>query len=221
MLSLGFIAILAISAVASGTTDPVDCTVTTDFQGSTLKAAVLTGSLPADNKFPVPYRGLVWGSSFGVAEGTAMEHSGTDLNVSPYIAVDTANNFTKLMMEQYAEACLARTDSTLISYLINCTVEILDGADLSKAPIDTFRYQRTQKIDLSALKDDRFDSHKVENPQQLPVIVLRAIFHLDSTAQLIGGTSSLTSLAVLFDNFVYGLEKAPGKTAQCPGSLNA
>ncbi|KAK7943016.1 uncharacterized protein PG986_012129 [Apiospora aurea] len=53
-------------------------------------------------------------------------------------------------------------------------------------------------------------------PQQLSTILLQVTFHPDSLAQLIGGTSSLTGYGAIFDDFNYGLKKAPGSAVQCP-----
>ncbi|KAK8084797.1 hypothetical protein PG997_006068 [Apiospora hydei] len=201
---LPFIAVLAFSAIASATN--------------------ATGTLS--------WTGLDWPETFVVFQSTAIVDNinlhpnkwvfmsnGNSLTLAPRIQADTAGGFSELQMEQYSVACIARTDNALVAYLVDCTVDILDEDGPAKPPIDTFRYHKTQKIDLNVLKFGAFVTRKIEKPQQLSTILLQVTFHPDSLAQLIGGTSSLTGYGVALDDFNYGLKRAPGSTAQCPRSF--
>ncbi|KAK8120567.1 hypothetical protein PG999_004687 [Apiospora kogelbergensis] len=228
MLSLRFVAILAFSAAVSGTNDPVDCEVTTDFQDPSLRAGALSATIPMDNKLPNPYRGLEYSPEFGVYQSTAIEEilnpnrfifltNGDSLTVTPRIRVD-AVSFSQLKLEQYSTVCIARTGAALVNYLIDCTIEVLDNQDLTKPAIDTFKYKREQRVELSALKDDDFDTHKISKPQFLPALAIKVTYLPDSIAQLLGG-NPITGYGVLFDNFKYGLQKAPGGRAPCPMKL--
>ncbi|KAK6854496.1 hypothetical protein PG995_009589 [Apiospora arundinis] len=228
MHSLRFITILAFSAVVSGTNDPVDCEVTTDFQDPSLRAGVLSASVPIDNKLPSPYRGLQFYSTFRVFQSTALEQNplnpnkfiysngGDSLKLHLVNAVDGVA-FSQLKLEQYSTFCVARTDSTAVTYLIDCTVEVIAVRDPNQPVIDTFEYKKAQRIQLSALSDDFFETHKVTKLQSVPAVEFQVTFHPDSIAQLLGG-NSITGYGVSFDNFKYGLQKAPGSRAPCPST---
>lgn len=193
---------------------------------------MLSGTIATNNKLPTPYRGASWGSQFGVLQSTAVEDlvnpnklvyvgGDTATTIVTHISADSAGGFAQLKLEQYATYCIARTDNTLVVYLMDCTVDVLDDTDLSRPPFDSYRFHTEQRVDLPALKDDDFlDVHTVANPPLTPSLTLRVTFHPDSIAQLLGNTP-VTGYAVLFDNFRYGLKRSPGSRVPCPIDLSA
>ncbi|KAK8116220.1 hypothetical protein PG984_012722 [Apiospora sp. TS-2023a] len=123
MLSLRLIAILAFSALVSSTSNAVDCEVTTDFQDPSLQAAILNANLPT-----TAAENLVNPNKY------ALVSEGTDTTLLVRLAADTGFGFSQLKLEQYATFCVARTDNTLVAYLMDCTVEVFDSSDFSIPP---------------------------------------------------------------------------------------
>ncbi|KAK7991954.1 hypothetical protein PG988_000748 [Apiospora saccharicola] len=235
MFPLRLISILALSALASSTSDPVDCDVETNFQDPSLRAAILSSVVPVNNKLPAPYRGANWGSAFGVLQITAVQYlmdpnkvvivnsPRTELTTMAYISADNGGGFEKLRLEQYAVYCIARTANTLVVYLMDCTVDILDTTDLSEPPFESYRFSTAQRIDLPALKDDDFaDVRNTTNPPLTPSITLRVTYHPESIAELLAlADTTATGYGVTFDNFRYGLKRSPGSRVPCPIDLSA